>query len=119
MHYTPPQDLSTGNVINVVTTDTVKNLTGAPNLEEFHLWFESMRYGTTNLMNYSIQARDTLFTYTQLDSAPFTRETNLVSRFTVAVTFQIPNDPFVITSAVLASKGKAFVRYGSKFSTPP
>ena len=86
-----------------------------------------MRYGTTNLTNYSIQARDTLFTYAQLDTAPFIPETNLVSRFTVIVNFLTPNDPLYrkVTSAVLASKEKAYVNYGSKltrriaFTAPP
>jgi hypothetical protein len=86
-----------------------------------------MRYGATNLPNYSIQARDTLFTYAQLDAVPFTPKTNLVSRFTVIVNFLTPNDPLYrkVTSAVLASKEKAFVMYGSKltrrfaFTTPP
>ena len=120
--YSIPPD----TVINVSTTETVKNLPGAPNLDEFNLWFESMRYGTTHLQNYSIQARDTLFTYAQLDAVPFTPETNLVSRFTVVVNFLTPNDPLYrkVTSAVLASKEKAYVMYGSKltrrvaFTTP-
>jgi hypothetical protein len=95
--------IPTGNMIEVATTDTVKNLPGTPNLDEFHLWFESMRYGITNLMKYSIQARNTLFTYAQLDTAPFTPETNLVSRFTVVVNFLTPNDPLYhkVTSTVL------------------
>ena len=121
--YSIPAD----TIIIVTTNDTVKNMPGAPNLDEFNLWFESMRYGATNLQNYSIQARDTLFTYAQLDAVPFTPETNLVSRFTVIVNFLTPNDPLYrkVTSAVLASKEKAFVMYGSKltrrfaFTTPP
>ncbi|KAI2493306.1 hypothetical protein MHU86_21227 [Fragilaria crotonensis] len=119
--------IPTANIIDVTTTDTIRNLPGSPNLDEFHLWYESMRYGVVNLKNYSIQARDTLFTYTQLDATPFTPETNLVSRFTVVVNFLTPNDPLYrkVTSAVLATKENAYVTYGSKltrriaFTTPP
>jgi hypothetical protein len=116
-----------GETLDVETTDTTKNIPGTPNLDEFHLWYESMRYGVTNLQNYSINSRDTLFTYATLDPAPFMPETNIVSRFTVSVTFLTPNDPLYrkVTSAVLASKEKAYVAYGSKltrraeFTTPP
>ncbi len=89
--YSIPAD----TIINVTNNDTVKNMPGAPNLDELNLWFESMRYGATNLQNYSIQARDTLFTYAQLDAIPFTPETNLVSRFTVIVNFLTPNNPCI------------------------
>ncbi|KAI2499606.1 hypothetical protein MHU86_14901 [Fragilaria crotonensis] len=54
--------IPTANIIDVTATDTIRNLPGSPNLDEFHLWYESMRYGVVNLKNYSIQARDTLFT---------------------------------------------------------
>ncbi len=77
-----------------------------------------MHYGVTNLGNYSIQARDVLFTYAQLDKVPYTPETNLVIRFTIVVTFLTPNDPLyqnVITS-VLAAKTKAFASVGSKLT---
>ena len=111
----------------VTTTESLRNTPGAPNLDEFHMWYEGMRYGVTNLSNYSIQARDTLFTYAQLDSAPFTPETNLVSRFTITVNFLNPIDPLykTVTDNVLDKKWIAFLTYGSKLShnfglhTPP
>ena len=112
----------------VATTESLRNTPGAPTLDEFHMWYEGMRYGVTNLSNYSIQARDTLFTYTQLDSAPFfTPKTNLVSRFTITVNFLNPTDPLykTVTDTVLDKKWIAFLTYGSKLShtlklsTPP
>ena len=110
--YSIPPD----TIISVTTNDTVKNMTGAPKLDEFHLWFESKRYGATSPQNYSIQARDTLFTYAQLDAVPFTPKANLVSHLTVIVKFLTPNDPLycVVKSAVLASKEKAYVMDWSK-----
>ncbi|KAI2496611.1 hypothetical protein MHU86_17870 [Fragilaria crotonensis] len=121
--YSIPKD----TIINTTTTEPIKDMTGAPNLDEFYLWFDSIKYGVTNLQNYSIQARDTLFTYANLDSEVFTPETNIVSRFTVIVNFLTPNDPLYrkVTSNVLAAKDKAYMVYGSKltrrvaFTTPP
>ncbi|KAI2490016.1 hypothetical protein MHU86_24560 [Fragilaria crotonensis] len=34
--------IPTANIIDVTTTDTIRNLPGSPNLDEFHLWYESM-----------------------------------------------------------------------------
>ena len=119
--------IPTGEMIDVASIETLRDLPGAPDLEEFHLWYESMRYGATTLQNWSLQARDTLFTYEKLDSEQFTPETNIVSRFTVIVNFLTPNDPLYpkVTSAVLAAKEKAYVAFGSQltqrntFTTPP
>ena len=88
-----------------------------------------MRYGATTLQNWSLQARDILFTFERLDSKPFTPETNIVSRFTVIVNLLTPNNPWysrVTRSTVLAAEEKAsYVAFGSQltqrntFTTPP
>jgi hypothetical protein len=86
-----------------------------------------MRYGIVYLQNYSIQDTNTLFTFDQIDSEPFTQpDANTVKHFTIAVNFLTPNDPLyrTVTDAVLASKEKALVDFGSKpaarvqFTTP-
>ena len=35
--------ISTGETIDVASIKSLRNLPGAPNLDEFHLWYESMR----------------------------------------------------------------------------
>ncbi|KAI2500150.1 hypothetical protein MHU86_14356 [Fragilaria crotonensis] len=118
--------IPTGAKINVNNTDSVRNLNNATNLEEFHMWYEAMRYGTVNLQNFSIHSKDTLFIYDQIDKAQFIPDTNLVSKFTVKPTFLTPNDPVYheVTTAVLAAKEKAFISFGSTmarqtaFTTP-
>ena len=115
-----------GVPINVATTDSLRNVDSVTDLEEFHMWYEGMRYGTVNLKNFSIHSRDTLFIYEQIDKAQFIPETNFVSKFTLQPTFLTPNDLVYheVTKAVLAAKEKAFILFGSTlarqtlFTTP-
>ena len=111
-----------GQPIDVLTTESIRNLNGTSDIQELHMWYEGMRYGIAHLNDYSIHARDTLFVYEQLEKAQFTPETNLVSQFTVNVNYLTPNDPLYhqVTSTVLATKEKAFVNFGGTLanSTP-
>jgi hypothetical protein len=107
--------IPTGAQDTVTTTESVQNLSNVTHLDEFHMWYKGMRYGTVNLQNYSIHSRDTLFMYEQLDKAEFIPDTNIVSKFTVEPTFLTPNDPVYheVTKTVLAAKEKAFLSFGS------
>jgi hypothetical protein len=119
--------IPTGVPVTVTTTESVRNINNVTNLDEFHMWYEGMRYGTVHLQNFSIHSKDTLFVYDQLDKVQFIPETNFVSKFTVKPTFLTPNDPVYheVTTAVLAAKEKAFISFGSTtarqtaFTTPP
>ena len=112
--------LPEGMPINVTTTESIRDLPGVTNLNELHSWYESMRYGITNLDNYSIQAKDVLFTYAQIDSVQFTPETNLATHFTVTPTYLTPNDPVYheVTANARAAKDKAMITFGSKLPPP-
>ena len=46
--------IPTGEMIDVASIETLRDLPGAPDLDEFHLWYESMRYGATTLQNWSV-----------------------------------------------------------------
>ena len=114
-----------GDPVAVATVASLKDNIEAPTTDEFHLWYESMRYGIVHLQNYSMQDTDTLFTFNQIDAEPFERpDANTVKRFTIAVNFLHPTDSMyrTVTTTVLASKEKAMVEYGSKlaprFTTP-
>jgi hypothetical protein len=98
------------------------------NSKELMFWYETMRYGITNLENYSIHAKDTLFYYETLDKVQFIPETHLTSQFTIAVNYLTPNDPIYhqVTTHVIAEKEKATTAFGSRikprpnaFTTPP
>ena len=119
--------IPTGAPINVTTTDSIRNINNVTELDEFHMWYEGMRYGAVNLQNCSIHSRDTLFIYEQIEKTQFIPDTNFVSKFTVTPTFLNPNDHVYheVTTAVLAAKKKAFILFGSTlarqtmFTTPP
>ena len=119
--------IPSGDPVTVHTVASLKVNPAAPTMTEFHLWYESMRYGIVHLDNYSIQDTNTLFTYDQIDSEPFAKpDPNTVKRFTIAVNFLTPNDPLyrTVIDTVLASKEKTLIDYGSKlapriqFTTP-
>ena len=117
-----------GEPVDVATVASLKDNTEAPTMEEFHLLYESMRYGIVHLQNYSIQETpDTLFSFEHIDDGElFTKPdaNTAVKRFTFAVNFLYPTDPTyrTVTNNVLASKEKAMVEYGSnlapRFTTP-
>ena len=101
-----------GEPVTVATVASLKDNPEAPTMEEFHLWYDSMRYGIVHLQNYSIQDTDTLFSFEQINAEPFTKpDANTVKRFTIAVNFLHPTDPMycTVTNNVLASKEKAMV----------
>ena len=80
-----------GEPFAVATVASLKANTEAPTMEEFHLWYESMRYGIVNLKNYSIQDTNTLFTFEQIEAKLFTQpDADTVKRFTIAVNFLNP-----------------------------
>ena len=108
-----------GQPVDVFTIESICTLNGASDIQDLHMWYKGMRYGVAHLNDHSIHARDTLFVYEQIKKAQFTPDTNLVSPFTVNVTYLTPNDPLYnqVTDAVLATKGKAFVNFGSTLAT--
>ena len=103
-----------GPPIDVIATETIRNLNAVNDRDEFHMWFEGMRYGVVHLQNYSLQARNTLFVYDQIAKEQFPEATNLVSHFTLHVNYLTPNDPLYhqVTANVLNAKEKAFVTFG-------
>jgi hypothetical protein len=62
--YSIPSDTETTTTMITATTRTTAQ---ALPLEEFTMWYEAMRYGITNLGNYSIQARNVLFARQRTD----------------------------------------------------
>ena len=81
------------------------------------VWYKSLRYGTKNMGNHSLQSADTMFCYERLEKTEFTSENrNLSARFTTIVTFLNPDDPLYheVAQHVLAEKEKATVAYGTK-----
>ena len=119
--------LPKGTPLEVTNLENLRTIPGMPNLDEFHHWFECMRYGVIRLKSYSIHNTNTLFEFEKLDSASFSQpEANMVKRFTIAVNFLTPADPLydTVITTVLASKERALVNFDSKlapriqFTTP-
>ncbi|KAI2510870.1 hypothetical protein MHU86_3491 [Fragilaria crotonensis] len=88
------------------------------------VWYEAMRYGIRKLDNLSLQAKDVLFRYENLEKAEFTTANRaLVSRFTTIVTYLTPEDALYheVIKRVLEEKEKALLTYGTKIleAAPP
>jgi hypothetical protein len=129
----PIKTASTNSLEPLFTAQQLENQENQTNnpTDELLFWYEAMRYGITNLKNYSIHAKDTLFTYESINKDQFIPETNLTSRFTIAVSYLTPNDPMYqqVINHVLAEKEKATTAFGSRihhkyrtanaFTTPP
>jgi hypothetical protein len=128
-HDQPIKTLTTSSLKPLfITNPTTQQKKTTQPTDELLFWYETMRYGIVNLGNYSIHAKDTLFYYETLNKDQFIPETNLTSRFTVAVSYLTPNDPIYheVTNHILIEKEKATITYGSRiqsntsaFTTPP
>lgn len=76
-----PTELTTNEI-----SETAPPTPPGNHLQEFNLWFETMKYGVQHLNNNSIHSKDTLFVYESIDKTDFKAD-RLVSQFTTTVTY--------------------------------
>ena len=125
-----PIQVKTTTSLKPLFTDNANDNPTTQPTDEFAFWYETMRYGITNLDNSSIHDKDTLFFYNTLEKSQFTpNERYLTKKFTIEVNYLTPTSPTYhqIIEHVRAEKEKAITAFGSRikqaqqptFTTPP